>query len=102
VLPRAPLEVRRLERLLTMKQVEEQALEPLPGLWLAEQSKDKPTKHPSSRLRRPLPNNNSSRKPKQRPRTNRVSTNLSEHSLRAWKLADTPLNEETGGGSGGY
>jgi len=94
VLPGAPLEAPRSERLLTMKRVKEQRLELQPGQWWVEQSKGKPIKRPSSRRRRPLPNNNSSRKPKQRPRTNRVSTNLRTHFLPAWTLADTPLNSD--------
>ena len=96
MLPGAQLEVLRLEPSLTMKQVKEQPLEPLPGPWLGEQSKEEPTKHPSSKQRRPLPNNNSSRKLKQRPHTNKVSTHLSDHSLRVWTLADTPLNNNLG------
>src|SRR5690348_17884952 len=76
-----------------MKQVKEQPLEPQPGQWWVEQSKDEPIKHPRSRRRRPLLNNNSSRKPKQMPHTNRVPTHLSEHSLPVWTLAVTPLSE---------
>jgi hypothetical protein len=93
VLPRAPPEVLQLERLLMTKQVKEQMLEPLPGQWWVEQSKEKLIKRPSSRRRRPLPSNNSSRKRKQRPRTSRGSTHLSEHSPRVWTFADTPLSE---------
>ena len=74
------------------KRVKEQRLEPLPGPWWVEQSKEEPTKHPSSRQRRPPPNSNRSRKLKQRPHTNKVSTLLSAHSLPVWTLADTPLN----------
>jgi len=92
VLRGVPLEAPRSERLLTMKRVKEQRLEQQPGQWWAEQSKDAPTKHPSSKQRRPLPNNNSSRKLKQTPHTNKVSTHLSDHSLHVWTLADTPLN----------
>ena len=33
MLPRAPLKVLQLERLLMTKQVKEQVLEPLPGQW---------------------------------------------------------------------
>ena len=93
--PRAPPEVRLSERSLTMKQAKEQPLEPLPGLWWGAQSKEEPTKHPSSKRHRPLRNSNSSRKRNHRPHINRVSTNLSEHSLHAWKLAHTPLNNNS-------
>jgi hypothetical protein len=87
-----PLEVPQSERLRTMKRVKGQLPEPLPGQWWVEQSKDEPTKRPSSKQRRPLPNNNSSKKLKQRPHTNKVSTHLSDHSLHVWTLADTQLN----------
>jgi len=96
VLPGAQLEAPRSERLLTMKRVKEQRLELQPAQWWVEQSKGEPTKHPSSKQRRPLPNNNSSRKLKQRPHTNKVSTHLSDHSLHVWTLADTPLNNNLG------
>src|SRR4029077_19445752 len=62
VLRGVPLEAPRSERLLTMKRVKEQRLELQPGQWWVEQSKEEPTKHPSSKQRRPLLNNNSSRK----------------------------------------
>ena len=91
-----PLEAPRSERLLTMKRAKEQPLEPLPGQWWVEQSKDEPTKHPSSKRRKPLLNNNSSRKLKQRRHTNRVLTHLSAHSLHVWTLADIPLNDNLG------
>jgi hypothetical protein len=48
-----------------------------------------------SKRRRPLPNTNNSRKPKQRPRTKRVSTHSSDPSLRVWKLADTRLSDKS-------
>src|ERR1700747_3804508 len=82
-----------------MKRVKEQQLELQPGQWWVEQSKGEPTKHPSRKQRRPLPNNNSSRKLKQRPHTNKVSTHLSDHSLHVWTLADTPLNSNLGLGT---
>ncbi len=83
-------------RLLMMKRAKEPRLEPLRGLWRVEQSKGKPTKRPSSRQHRPLRNNNSSRKRKLKPPTNRVSTPLSEPSLLAWTLADTPSSDSLG------
>src|SRR5258705_508070 len=79
-----------------MKRVKEQGLELQPGQWWVEQSKDAPTKLPSSKQRRPLLNNNSSRKLKQEPHTNKVSTHLSAHSPHVWTLADTPLNNNLG------
>src|SRR5439155_24364935 len=91
VLRGVPPEAPRSEQLLTMKQVKEQALERLPAPWWVEQSKRKPTKHPSSKQRRPLPNN--SRKLKQRPHTNKVSTHSSDHSLHVWTLADTRFSD---------
>jgi hypothetical protein len=79
-----------------MKRVKEQRLELQPGQWWVEQSKDAPTKHPSSKQRRPLLNNNSSKKLKQRPHINKVSTHLSAHSLHVWMLADIPLSDDRG------
>src|SRR5258705_11308931 len=76
-----------------MKQVKEQPLEPRQELWWVEQSKEEPTKHPNSRRHRRPPNNNSSRKLKQTPHTNRVPTHLSAHSLRVWRLANTPFSD---------
>src|SRR5215472_4737488 len=89
VLPGALPEVPPSGQLLTIKRAKEQALGPPQELWLVAQNKDKPTKRPSSRQHRPLRNNNSSRKRKHRPHTNRVSTPSSEHSLLAWTRADT-------------
>src|SRR5262245_25886354 len=75
-----------------MKRVKEQAREPSLALWWVEQSKEEPTKHPSSKQRRPLPNNNSSKRLRQTPHTSKVSTHLSDHSPHVWTLADTQLN----------
>ena len=79
-----------------MKRAREQPLEPLPGLRWAEQSKEEPTKHPNSRRFRPLHSNNSRRKLKQRPHTNRASTRLNEASVHVWTLADIQLSSTLG------
>jgi len=89
VLPGVLPEVPPSGQSLTIKRAKEQALEPLQELWSVAQNKGKPTKRPSSRQHRPLRNNNNSRKRKHRPRTNRVSTPSSEHSLLAWTRANT-------------
>src|SRR6516165_889774 len=76
-----------------MKQALEQLLEPLPGLWREGGGNGKPTKRPSSRRHRPLPNNSSRKKRKRRPHISRVSTHLNGVSPLVWTLADTPSND---------
>src|SRR5215831_13233025 len=62
-------------------------------LWWAGPSSDEPTKRPNSRRLRPLHNNNSRRKRKQRLCTNRGSTPLSGRFPLAWMHGDTPLSD---------
>src|SRR5215472_12287288 len=79
-----------------MKRAREQGPEPLRGLWWVEQGKGGLTKRPNSRQHKPRRNNSSSRKRKQTPHTNRVSTRSSGHFPLAWTLADTPSSDSPG------